>query len=53
MKRPLGSGVDIETDYKETGLTGFIRLRIGPVAGFCEHSNEPSGKIKAGTFLTI
>jgi hypothetical protein len=26
----------------------------GPVAGFCEHSNEPSGPIKkAGYFLTI
>jgi hypothetical protein len=26
--------------------TGFGCLRIGPVAGFCEHGNEPSGSIK-------
>jgi len=23
----------------------------GPVAGSCEHSNEPSGSIKGGEFL--
>jgi hypothetical protein len=23
----------------------------GPVAGCCEHSNEPSGSIKGGEFL--
>jgi hypothetical protein len=26
--------------------TGFSRFRIGPVAGFCEHGNEPSFSIK-------
>jgi hypothetical protein len=29
-----------------TGKTGFSWLRIGPVAGFCEHGDEPSGTIK-------
>jgi hypothetical protein len=23
----------------------------GPVAGFCEHGNEPSGSVKGGLFL--
>jgi hypothetical protein len=31
--------------------TGFIWLRIGPVAGSCEHGNETSGSIKCGEFL--
>jgi hypothetical protein len=26
-------------------------LRLGPVVGSCEHSNEPSGSIKGGEFL--
>jgi hypothetical protein len=26
--------------------TGFSRLRIGPVAGFCEHGDEPSGSLR-------
>jgi hypothetical protein len=35
------------------GRTRFVWLRIGSVAGFCEHDNEPSGSIKkAGYFLT-
>jgi hypothetical protein len=28
------------------GRTGFSWLRIGPVAGFCEHGSEPSGSIR-------
>jgi hypothetical protein len=28
------------------GPTGFIRLKIGPVTGFCEDGNETSGPIK-------
>jgi hypothetical protein len=28
------------------GRTGFDWLRIGSVAGFCEHGNEPSGSIE-------
>jgi len=31
--------------------TVFILLRIGPMAGCCEHGNEPSGSIKVGEFL--
>jgi hypothetical protein len=31
--------------------TGFNWLRLGPVAGSCEHGNEPSGSIKGGAFL--
>jgi hypothetical protein len=35
------------------GRTGFGWLRIGPVAGFRKHCNEPSGSIKkAGYCLT-
>jgi hypothetical protein len=29
------------------GRTGFIWLRIGQMAGFCEHGNEPSGTVKS------
>jgi hypothetical protein len=41
-------------DIREIGLegsTGFIWLRIGTGAGFCEHGNEPSDSIKDGEFL--
>jgi hypothetical protein len=31
--------------------TGFIWLRIGPVACSREHGNEPSGSIKGEKFL--
>jgi hypothetical protein len=31
--------------------TGFICLRVGPVAGACEHSDDPSGSIKGREFL--
>jgi len=30
---------------------GSMWLRIGPMAGCCEHGNEPSGSIKGGEFL--
>jgi hypothetical protein len=41
-------------DLREIGLgmwIGFIGLRIGQVAGSCEHGNEPSDSIKCGEFL--
>jgi hypothetical protein len=25
----------------------------GPLAGFCEHGNEPSGSMKDGTFIDL
>jgi hypothetical protein len=31
-------------------LIGFVQLRQGPMAGFSEHSNEPSRSIKGGEF---
>jgi hypothetical protein len=35
------------------GRTEFDGSGQGPVAGFCEHGNEPSGPIKkAGHYLT-
>jgi hypothetical protein len=35
------------------GRSGFGWLGIGPVAGFCEYGNEPSGSInKTGYWLT-
>jgi len=30
---------------------GCICLGYGPVAGSCEHGNEPSGSTKGGEFL--
>jgi hypothetical protein len=41
-------------DFRETsiGPTGFGWLRIWcPVAGFCEHGNEPSGSIKKALYF--
>jgi hypothetical protein len=32
------------------GRTGFSWRRIGPVAGLCEHGNEPSGSIRKDSF---
>jgi hypothetical protein len=31
--------------------TTFVWLRIGPIAGICEHGNETSGFIKGGELL--
>jgi hypothetical protein len=31
--------------------TGFVWLRIGTMAGTCEHGNEPMGSIKDGEFI--
>lgn len=39
---------DIKTDLQEIlwqTRTGLIQLRIGEVAGFCEHGNETSGSL--------
>jgi hypothetical protein len=30
--------------------TGYVWLRIGPVARSCEHGNEPSGSVKGEEF---
>jgi hypothetical protein len=41
-------------DLMEIGLGVWIRfigLRIGKVAGSCEHGNEPSGSKKCGELL--
>jgi hypothetical protein len=32
------------------GRAGFSWLIKGPVAGFCEHGNEPSGSIKKACY---
>jgi hypothetical protein len=41
---------NIKMDLREIQIDG---ANWGPVAGFCEHGNEPSGSIKkAGYFLT-
>jgi hypothetical protein len=60
-KRPLGRprrrGEDhIRMDRREIWWVGRCGLhasgsRQGPVAGFCEHGDEPSGSIKGGEFL--
>jgi len=31
--------------------TGFIWLRIGTVADYCQYGNEPSGSTKGGELL--
>jgi len=53
-KRPLGRPRrrwedNIKMDFKEIGIdggTGFGWLRIGAVAGFYEHGDEPSSFIR-------
>jgi hypothetical protein len=52
-KRPLGipkrRWVDnIKLDLREIVIDGanWIQLAQGPVAGFCEHGDKPSGSIK-------
>jgi hypothetical protein len=41
-------------DFREIGIDGANWIRLAqhsPMAGFCEHGNEPSGSIKkAGYF---
>jgi hypothetical protein len=61
-KRPLGRPRrrwedNIKMDLREIGIDGTNWIRLcsggGPVVGFHEHRNEPSGFIKkAGYFLT-
>jgi hypothetical protein len=41
---------NIKMDLKEVGLDSSGSVQ-GPVAGFCEHDNEPSGSMKGGGFL--
>jgi hypothetical protein len=50
-RRPLGRSSYRLEDNVGKVWTGFILLRIGTVAGCCEHGNEPSGSIKGGEFL--
>jgi hypothetical protein len=44
---------NIRMDLAEIGWEGvdWMRLAQEPVAGCCEHGNEPSGPIKGGEFL--
>jgi hypothetical protein len=61
-KRPLGRRKhrwedNIKMDLREIGIDGARWIWLaedGPVVGFCEHGNEPSGSVKkAGYCLTI
>jgi len=54
-KRPLGRprrgcGDNINMDLREIWIDGANWIRLaqdgGPVAGFCEHGNDPSGSIQ-------
>jgi hypothetical protein len=54
-KRPLGRPrrrweVNIKMDLRETGIDGAKWILLAqdksPMAGFCEHGNEPSGSMK-------
>jgi hypothetical protein len=38
-------------DLREIVWTGFIWLRIGPMADSCEHGNEALGSLKGEKFL--
>jgi hypothetical protein len=59
IKRPLGRPRrrredNIKMDFKiQVGMvrTKFIWLRIGPVEGFCDHGNEPSGSVKCSKIV--
>jgi hypothetical protein len=54
LGRPRHRWEDIKVNLRLISLevwTGFIWLRIGTGAGFCEHGNEPSGSVKGGEFL--
>jgi hypothetical protein len=57
VRRPRRWEDNIKMDLRETGRwgsmrrTGFSWLRIGPVAGFREHGNEPSCSIKKSRLL--
>jgi hypothetical protein len=45
---------NIKMDLTESGFggwIGFLWLRIGAMAGSCEHGNESSGSIKCSIFL--
>jgi hypothetical protein len=42
----------MEINIRWSGMTGFIWLRIKPVEGSCEHSNELSGSNKYWEFLS-
>jgi hypothetical protein len=46
---------NIRRDLREIGWEGVEQMHLaqdkGPVAGYCEHGNEPSVSIKGGEFL--
>jgi hypothetical protein len=50
-KRPLGRLKWISRKLCRRMWTGLLLLSIGPVVGFCEHGNEPSGSIKGGEHI--
>jgi hypothetical protein len=60
-KRPLvrprhGWEDNIKLDLRDIGIdggTGFSWLRIGPMAGFCEHGDEPSDSIKKARYFLM
>jgi hypothetical protein len=33
--------------------TGFIWLKVGAMAGYCEHGSEPWGSIKGWIFINL
>jgi hypothetical protein len=58
-KRPLGRPRrrwenNMKLDLREIGIDGANCIQLaqdkGPMAGFCEHGDEPSGSIKKGFF---
>jgi hypothetical protein len=57
LRRPRRRWEDnIKMELRETGIDGANWIRLaqagyGPVAGFCEHGNEPSSSIKRRNFF--
>jgi hypothetical protein len=52
----LLGGPKLRDRWKDLGIGGRIKLRWtlgreGPMAGFCEHGNEPSGSIKKAVYF--
>jgi hypothetical protein len=52
LRRPTGTGQDKRMGSGEGYGLNSSGSGYEPVAGSCEHSNEPLGSVKGGNFLT-
>jgi hypothetical protein len=44
---------NIKPDLRQLGIDGANWIQLGPVAGFCERGDEPSGSIKKAVYFLI